>query len=71
MSCTETKKVSYLISASVCDFERDNCGWFETANADGFDWIRSSSSSLESALKQQAPPQDHTYNKSEGKSIQA
>uniref|UniRef100_A0A669R080 MAM and LDL receptor class A domain containing 1 n=1 Tax=Phasianus colchicus TaxID=9054 RepID=A0A669R080_PHACC len=52
--------------ASVCDFERDNCGWFETANADGFDWIRSSSSSLEPAFQQQAPPQDHTYNKSEG-----
>nr|AGN95663.1 Diet1 [Gallus gallus] len=52
--------------ASVCDFERDNCGWFETANADGFDWIRSSSSSLEPDFQQQAPPQDHTYNKSEG-----
>ncbi|XP_015708985.1 MAM and LDL-receptor class A domain-containing protein 1 isoform X1 [Coturnix japonica] len=51
---------------SVCDFESDSCGWSEAANADGFDWIRSSSSTLEPAFQRQAPPQDHTYNKAEG-----
>uniref|UniRef100_A0A8C3C7D9 MAM and LDL receptor class A domain containing 1 n=1 Tax=Cairina moschata TaxID=8855 RepID=A0A8C3C7D9_CAIMO len=51
---------------AVCDFERDNCGWFETASADGFDWVRSSSSALAPAFQNQAPLQDHTYNKSEG-----
>ncbi|EMP36994.1 hypothetical protein UY3_05795, partial [Chelonia mydas] len=49
-----------------CDFETDSCGWFETVSADGFDWIRSSRSALPSAFQKQAPPEDHTYNKSEG-----
>ncbi|KFV05381.1 MAM and LDL-receptor class A domain-containing protein C10orf112, partial [Pterocles gutturalis] len=49
-----------------CDFERDSCGWVETANEDEFDWVRSSSSALAPAFQKQAPPQDHTYNKSEG-----
>lgn len=72
MSCTESNwNVSYFISAAVCDFERDNCGWFETASADEFDWVRSSSSALAPAFKNQAPLQDHTYNKSEGKTRQA
>lgn len=60
-----------LISAAVCDFERESCGWTETVNADGFDWVRSSSSALAPAFQKQAPPQDHTYNKSEGKTSQA
>lgn len=51
---------------AVCDFERDNCGWFETASADGFDWVRSSSSALAPDFQKQAPLWDHTYNKSEG-----
>ncbi|KFP25981.1 MAM and LDL-receptor class A domain-containing protein C10orf112, partial [Colius striatus] len=49
-----------------CDFERESCGWTETANADEFDWVRSSSSALEPAFQNQAPPRDHTFNKSEG-----
>ncbi|CAM4599204.1 unnamed protein product [Lepidochelys kempii] len=52
--------------AAKCDFETDSCGWFETVSADGFDWIRSSRSALPSAFQKQAPPEDHTYNKSEG-----
>ncbi|XP_051465140.1 MAM and LDL-receptor class A domain-containing protein 1 [Apus apus] len=51
---------------AVCDFERENCGWRETANGDDFDWVRSSSSALAPAFQKQAPSQDHTYNKSEG-----
>ncbi|XP_023775965.1 MAM and LDL-receptor class A domain-containing protein 1 [Cyanistes caeruleus] len=51
---------------SVCDFERESCGWIETANADEFDWVRSSSSALPPAFQKQAPPRDHTYNKPEG-----
>lgn len=53
----------------MCDFERDNCGWFETASADGFDWVRSSSSALAPDFQKQAPLWDHTYNKSEGKTM--
>lgn len=56
-----------FISAAVCDFESDSCGWIETANGDEFDWVRSSSSALAPAFQKQAPPQDHTHNKSEGK----
>ncbi|XP_009328881.1 PREDICTED: MAM and LDL-receptor class A domain-containing protein 1 [Pygoscelis adeliae] len=52
--------------AAVCDFERENCGWIETANTDEFDWVRSSSSALAPAFQKQAPLQDHTCNKSEG-----
>ncbi|KAK2531283.1 Malrd1 [Columba livia] len=51
---------------AVCDFERDNCGWIETAGADGFDWVRSSSSALVPDFQKQAPLWDHTYNTSEG-----
>ncbi|XP_032927197.1 MAM and LDL-receptor class A domain-containing protein 1 [Catharus ustulatus] len=52
--------------ATVCDFERESCGWIETVNGDEFDWVRSSSNALPPAFQKQAPPQDHTYNKSEG-----
>uniref|UniRef100_A0A663LWY4 MAM and LDL receptor class A domain containing 1 n=1 Tax=Athene cunicularia TaxID=194338 RepID=A0A663LWY4_ATHCN len=52
--------------AAECDFERDSCGWTEAANADEFDWVRSSSSALEPIFQKQAPPRDHTCNKSEG-----
>uniref|UniRef100_A0A8C8BKF7 MAM and LDL receptor class A domain containing 1 n=1 Tax=Otus sunia TaxID=257818 RepID=A0A8C8BKF7_9STRI len=58
--------VSKESEAAVCDFERESCGWTEAANADGFDWVRSSSSALAPIFKKQAPPQDHTSNKSEG-----
>ncbi|XP_027656679.2 MAM and LDL-receptor class A domain-containing protein 1 [Falco cherrug] len=58
--------VSQESEAAVCDFERESCGWIETANADEFDWVRSSSSALAPAFQKQAPPQDHTYNKTEG-----
>nr|XP_009936237.1 PREDICTED: MAM and LDL-receptor class A domain-containing protein 1 [Opisthocomus hoazin] len=58
--------VSQESKAAVCDFERESCGWIETANADDFDWVRSSSSALAPAFQKQAPPCDHTYNKSEG-----
>ncbi|XP_071591185.1 MAM and LDL-receptor class A domain-containing protein 1 isoform X2 [Heliangelus exortis] len=51
---------------AVCDFETESCGWIEAANGDEFDWVRSSSSALAPAFQKQAPPQDHTYNKSEG-----
>ncbi|KAK2536438.1 Malrd1 [Columba guinea] len=54
------------LPAAVCDFERDNCGWIETAGADGFDWVRSSSSALVPDFQKQAPLWDHTYNTSEG-----
>lgn len=55
----------------MCDFERESCGWIETVNADGFDWVRSSSNALPPAFQDQAPPRDHTYNKPEGKMSQA
>ncbi|XP_010166278.1 MAM and LDL-receptor class A domain-containing protein 1, partial [Antrostomus carolinensis] len=58
--------VSQESEAAACDFERESCGWFETANADDFDWVRSSSSALAPAFQKQAPPKDHTYNTSEG-----
>ncbi|XP_033367551.1 MAM and LDL-receptor class A domain-containing protein 1 [Parus major] len=58
--------VSQEGEAAVCDFERESCGWIETANADEFDWVRSSSSALPPAFQKQAPPRDHTYNKPEG-----
>uniref|UniRef100_A0A8C3QSZ7 MAM and LDL receptor class A domain containing 1 n=1 Tax=Cyanoderma ruficeps TaxID=181631 RepID=A0A8C3QSZ7_9PASS len=58
--------VSQESEAAVCDFERESCGWIETANADGFDWVRSSSNALPPAFQKQAPPRDHTYNKPEG-----
>ncbi|XP_071417344.1 MAM and LDL-receptor class A domain-containing protein 1 [Pithys albifrons albifrons] len=58
--------VSQESEGAVCDFERDSCGWLETVNADGFDWVRSSSSALPPAFQKQAPPQDHTYNTPEG-----
>ncbi|OPJ81745.1 MAM and LDL-receptor class A domain-containing protein 1 [Patagioenas fasciata monilis] len=51
---------------AVCDFERDSCGWIETAGGDEFDWVRSSSSALVSDFQKQAPLWDHTYNTSEG-----
>ncbi|XP_054245935.1 LOW QUALITY PROTEIN: MAM and LDL-receptor class A domain-containing protein 1 [Indicator indicator] len=52
--------------AAVCNFERDSCGWVETASADGFDWVRSSSRALPAAFQKQAPLQDHTSNTAEG-----
>ncbi|XP_029442905.1 MAM and LDL-receptor class A domain-containing protein 1 [Rhinatrema bivittatum] len=52
--------------SSKCDFENDNCGWFETVNADAFDWIRSSRSDLSDDFQKQAPPYDHTYKQSQG-----
>ncbi|XP_074753596.1 MAM and LDL-receptor class A domain-containing protein 1 [Athene noctua] len=52
--------------AAECDFESDSCGWTEAANADEFDWVRSSSSALAPIFQKQAPPRDHTCNKSEG-----
>uniref|UniRef100_A0A8C0IFR5 MAM and LDL receptor class A domain containing 1 n=1 Tax=Bubo bubo TaxID=30461 RepID=A0A8C0IFR5_BUBBB len=58
--------VSKESEAAVCDFERESCGWTEAANADEFDWVRSSSSALAPIFQKQAPPQDHTFNKSEG-----
>uniref|UniRef100_A0A8C3PNX2 MAM and LDL receptor class A domain containing 1 n=1 Tax=Calidris pygmaea TaxID=425635 RepID=A0A8C3PNX2_9CHAR len=58
--------VSQESEAAVCDFERESCGWIESVNGDGFDWVRSSSSALAPAFQKQAPPRDHTYNKSEG-----
>ncbi|XP_063032459.1 MAM and LDL-receptor class A domain-containing protein 1 [Melospiza melodia melodia] len=58
--------VSQESEAAVCDFERESCGWFEAIDADAFDWVRSSSSALPPAFQKQAPPRDHTYNKSEG-----
>ncbi|XP_061208193.1 MAM and LDL-receptor class A domain-containing protein 1 [Neopsephotus bourkii] len=51
---------------AVCDFERESCGWIETASADGFDWVRSSTSALAPAFQKQAPLRDHTYDKPEG-----
>ncbi|KAM4705173.1 MAM and LDL-receptor class A domain-containing protein 1 [Rhinophrynus dorsalis] len=54
------------LSAAKCDFETDSCGWYERQDADSFDWIRKSSSDLLPDYQKQAPPQDHTTNKSEG-----
>ncbi|XP_054848150.1 MAM and LDL-receptor class A domain-containing protein 1 isoform X2 [Eublepharis macularius] len=51
---------------STCDFETDSCGWQETVSADAFNWVRSSRSGLPLQFQKQSPPQDHTYNKSEG-----
>uniref|UniRef100_A0A8D0L2N4 MAM and LDL receptor class A domain containing 1 n=1 Tax=Sphenodon punctatus TaxID=8508 RepID=A0A8D0L2N4_SPHPU len=62
----KSPSVSFNFPAAECDFETDTCGWFETAHADAFDWIRSSQSVLPPDFQKQAPPQDHTYNKSEG-----
>uniref|UniRef100_A0A672TQ22 MAM and LDL receptor class A domain containing 1 n=1 Tax=Strigops habroptila TaxID=2489341 RepID=A0A672TQ22_STRHB len=58
--------VSQKSKAAVCDFEKETCGWIETANADGFDWVRSSSSALAPAFQKQAPLRDHTCDKPEG-----
>uniref|UniRef100_A0A8C8RM21 MAM and LDL receptor class A domain containing 1 n=1 Tax=Pelusios castaneus TaxID=367368 RepID=A0A8C8RM21_9SAUR len=67
MECDITNKsLSDTSKAAKCDFETDSCGWFETVIADGFDWVRSSRSALPPAFQNQAPPQDHTYNKSQG-----
>ncbi|XP_062977317.1 MAM and LDL-receptor class A domain-containing protein 1 [Elgaria multicarinata webbii] len=74
ISITKECKTSYTLSTSTytegkaakCDFERNSCGWLEMASADGFDWVRSSRSSLSPAFQKQAPPHDHTYNQSEG-----
>ncbi|XP_044534861.1 LOW QUALITY PROTEIN: MAM and LDL-receptor class A domain-containing protein 1 [Gracilinanus agilis] len=52
--------------APSCDFETDNCGWFEAHGGDHFDWVRNSSSTLSVDFQQQAPAQDHTYNKPQG-----
>ncbi|XP_053571676.1 MAM and LDL-receptor class A domain-containing protein 1 [Bombina bombina] len=54
------------LTAAKCDFELDNCGWYETFVHDSFDWIRSSRTDLPPAYQKQAPPRDHTYNKSDG-----
>ncbi|XP_044280965.1 MAM and LDL-receptor class A domain-containing protein 1 [Varanus komodoensis] len=74
ISITKECRASYNVSSSTykegkaakCDFEKSNCGWLEMAEADGFDWIRSSRSSLAPAFQKQAPPHDHTYNQSVG-----
>ncbi|XP_027514472.1 MAM and LDL-receptor class A domain-containing protein 1 [Corapipo altera] len=63
---TSLPDVSQESEAAVCDFERESCGWVETVNTDEFDWVRSSSSALPPVFQKQAPPRDHTYNKSEG-----
>ncbi|XP_078234386.1 MAM and LDL-receptor class A domain-containing protein 1 [Pogona vitticeps] len=55
-----------VMCPAECDFEKDNCGWLETASGDEFDWIRASRSILPPAFQQQAPPHDHTYNLSSG-----
>ncbi|XP_027784436.2 MAM and LDL-receptor class A domain-containing protein 1 [Marmota flaviventris] len=51
---------------SSCDFEANSCGWFEAIAGDHFDWVWSSQSHLSADFKQQAPPQDHTQNTTQG-----
>ncbi|VTJ85146.1 Hypothetical predicted protein, partial [Marmota monax] len=51
---------------SSCDFEANSCGWFEAIAGDHFDWVWSSQSHLSADFKQQAPPQDHTRNTTQG-----
>uniref|UniRef100_A0A6P8Q1I7 MAM and LDL-receptor class A domain-containing protein 1 n=1 Tax=Geotrypetes seraphini TaxID=260995 RepID=A0A6P8Q1I7_GEOSA len=63
--CVITNNFSAL-PAAKCDFEADNCGWFEMINADAFDWVRSSSSGLPADFQKQAPPYDHTYKQPQG-----
>ncbi|KAM4687798.1 MAM and LDL-receptor class A domain-containing protein 1 [Discoglossus pictus] len=54
------------ICSAKCDFESNSCGWYETFDHDSFDWIRRSRDDLPPEYQKQAPPQDHTYNRSEG-----
>nr|XP_016850155.1 PREDICTED: MAM and LDL-receptor class A domain-containing protein 1 [Anolis carolinensis] len=71
ISITKTCKINVSYSslyqeAAKCDFESDSCGWLEMASGDGFDWVRSSRTSLPPAFHKQAPPNDHTYDEYEG-----
>ncbi|XP_023673966.2 MAM and LDL-receptor class A domain-containing protein 1 isoform X1 [Paramormyrops kingsleyae] len=51
---------------SSCDFEYDSCGWFEFAQGDGFDWVRSTAAAVPPPFQGLAPPRDHTTNSTEG-----
>ncbi|XP_041421793.1 MAM and LDL-receptor class A domain-containing protein 1 isoform X2 [Xenopus laevis] len=62
----ECVTASNFLPAAKCDFETDNCGWYEKQNSDSFDWMRQSRSNVPPQYEQQAPPRDHTTNKSEG-----
>lgn len=58
-------------SASVCDFERGSCGWYELTLGDGFDWVRGSSLEVPPDYRGQPPPLDHSTNSTEGRETNA
>ncbi|NP_001297043.1 MAM and LDL-receptor class A domain-containing protein 1 precursor [Xenopus tropicalis] len=62
----ECVTASNFTPAAKCDFETDNCGWYEKHNSDSFEWMRQSRINVPPQYEQQAPPRDHTTNKSEG-----
>ncbi|XP_057588580.1 MAM and LDL-receptor class A domain-containing protein 1 [Hippopotamus amphibius kiboko] len=74
ISVSQECEISYktLPSTSIqskvsnCDFEAHSCGWFEAASGDDFEWTWSSPSNLSADVQQQAPPQDHSHNTSQG-----
>lgn len=57
---------SVLDTFSRCDFEANNCGWFEAISGDHFDWVWSSRGDLSADAEQQAPPGDHTHGTTQG-----